>query len=400
VNDLVQLRARLASLGRRPLTAPRQSPAQEARAAAGVSLEETPYGVIHVRRERHGGGARELAGLATLAGWLPDLAAGAEHPIFLDTETTGLHGGTGTVVFLIGLAFARGDDLALAQYFLFDLDQERALLWAVGEQLRAGSVLITYNGKTFDWPLLQTRLVLARRPCPWPELRHLDLLTLVRRLFRPRLPDCALRTVEAALLAITRDDDLSGTLIPGRYFAWLRGGTAGELDPIFRHNRQDLLSLITLVGRLADALIDPSTLQPLDRFARAKFLEGLGRWDEALEEYRWLWRTAAPVARGALGIRLSRLLRRAGRWPEARLVLEECWATQSYPYQAAAELAKLLEHQARDPRAAARLVGDALTLLATALVADDRLRRELEQRRQRLDRRLQAPHPLGLGLTG
>jgi hypothetical protein len=129
-------------------------------------------------------------------------------------------------------------------------------------------------------------------------------------------------------------------------------------------------------------------------------LELRGFHDDAIRAYRQLWQLrptgASPVLGGALGLRLARLLRRQGRWEEARSILEECWRTQSYPYPVAIELAKLLEHQARDIGAARRIVGDALRLLAMAAVPNPQWRADLERRLQRLDRRLQRPAPLGL----
>jgi hypothetical protein len=133
-------------------------------------------------------------------------------------------------------------------------------------------------------------------------------------------------------------------------------------------------------------------------------LELRGFHDDAIKEYWQLWRHrpkgAPPVMSGALGLRLARLLRRQGRWEEARVVLEECWRTQSYPYPAAIELAKLLEHQARDFNAARRIVGDALRLLALAAVPNPQWRTDLERRSERLDRRLGLDDRRLFALTG
>jgi hypothetical protein len=325
------------------------------------------------------------------------------RPLFLDTETTGLSGGTGTVAFLVGLAWREGDGLALAQYFLCDFDQEQALLWAVGQCIRQAGVLVSYNGRSFDWPLLQTRLVLRR--AAWPSPPHLDLLTLARRIFRPRLPDCALQTIEQSVLDLHRADDLPGSLIPSRYFAWLRHGDPRALDPVFLHNRQDVLSMALLLARFEALLSGSDEIHPLDRFGRARFLEARGFQVEAISEYRQLWREhhlggALRATRGALGLRLARLLRRQGRWEEARAVLEECWQTQTYPYPAAIELAKLLEHQARDLAAARRIVSDALRLLAVAVVTNAQWRADLERRQLRLERRLGPDEPCAFALTG
>jgi hypothetical protein len=345
-------------------------------------------------------GDQEVEALSTCLGLAPgDL----RRPLFLDTETTGLSGGTGTVAFLVGLAWREAGGLTLAQYFLRDFNQENALLWAVGQCVNSAGVLVSYNGRCFDWPLLQTRLVMRR--AAWPSPPHFDLLTLARRIFRPRLPDCALQTIEQAVLDLHRADDLPGSLIPSRYFAWLRNGDPHVLDPVFTHNRQDVVSMALLLARFEAVLRGSDDLHPLDRFGRARFLEVRGFHGQAIAEYRQLWqdrpKETQPVMRGALGLRLARLLRRQGRWEEARSVLEECWRTQSYPYPVAIELAKLLEHQARDFRAARRIVGDALRLLALAAAPNPQWRTDLERRSQRLDRRLnQAPAFLNLLSAG
>lgn len=409
--DLNALRARIQAIAARPRAAEIPSPRGGGlgrgvgrpgpRLPAGCAWEETPHGPVAVRRERERLPILEppSGALAAIARCAAIAAEALACPLFLDTETTGLSGGTGTVPFLVGLAWPDGDALELAQYFLCDLDQERALLWAVGQRLRRCGVLVTYNGRCFDWPLLQTRLVMARAG-GWPSLPHVDLLSLVRRLFRPRLPDCTLRTVEAGILALEREEDLPGALIPARYRGWLTGAPSQVVDAVFAHNRQDVLSLAVLMARLDRVLSGDEALGPSDRFARARYLEACGFAAEALGEYRRLWEGSPGLPRGPVGLRLARLLRRAGRWPEARTVLEACWSTQSYPYPAAIELAKLLEHEAKDLGAARRLVSDALQLLEVAIVPDERWQDDLERRRVRLNRRLGSESIAQLALTG
>ena len=397
--DLVALRARIAAIAARPTGRPELQPLPRAqreverrRLPANCCEEATPFGPVAVRREWFpDDGDREVEALSTCLGFAPD---DLRRPLFLDTETTGLSGGSGTVAFLVGLAWHEPAGLTLVQYFLRDFNEEDALLWAVGQCVRDAGVLVSYNGRTFDWPLLQTRLVMRR--AEWASPPHLDLLTLARRIFKPRLPDCALQTIEHAVLDLHRADDLPGMLIPGRYFAWLRDGDPQSLNPVFIHNRQDVLSMALLLPRFEAVLRGSDDLHPLDRFGRARFLEARGFTDEAVHEYRRLWRQrpmrdALPITHGAVGLRLARLLRRQGRWQEARAVLEECWRTQSYPYPVAIELAKLLEHQARDLTAARRIVSDALRLLAVAVVPNAQWQGDLERRQRRLDRRL-GPH--------
>ena len=393
--DLVALRARIAAITSQGAIRNRSIPHA---AAASPSLpsnceeEDTPFGPIIARREWFPDeSGREVAALSTCLGLAPD---DLRRPLFLDTETTGLSGGTGTVAFLIGLACRDGAGLRLVQFFLRDFNQEDALLWAVGQYVQQAGVVVSYNGRTFDWPLLQTRLVMRRVDPSWPSPPHLDLLTLARRIFKPRLPDCALQTIEQAVLDLHRLEDLPGSLIPGRYLAWLRERDLHVLEPVFSHNRQDVLSMALLLARFERVLAGLEDLDPLDRFGRARLLEAKGFTQQAIAEYRWLWVESRRVqltftARGAIGLRLAKLLRRQGQWAEARAVLEECWHCQAFPYPAAIELAKLLEHQARDLEAARRLVGDALRLLSVAVVPNPQWQADLRRRMQRLDRRRQ-----------
>jgi hypothetical protein len=394
--DLAALRARLAELGAKHA---RQRPqAKLARPRFQAETEETPFGPALVRHEwLEPDGPR---GTLALARCLQLDPGSLQEPLFLDTETTGLSGGTGVLPFLVGLARYEDERIHLAQYFLTDMDQEPALLWAVGQWVQRAGCLVTYNGRTFDWPLIQTRLIMRRVRPAWEIAVHLDLLHLARRIYKPRLPDCALQTIEQDVLELHRKEDIPGWMIPGRYFAWLRGASAELVEPIFAHNRQDVLSMARLVDRFDRILQDGGELDPLDRFGRARFLQARGFQDEAVEEYRHLWQIGIPgTHRGAVGLRLARLLRRRGRWQEAQQVLAECWRTQCHPYPAAIELAKLLEHQARDPVAALRVVAEALELMTMAVITDDRWRIELERRRLRLDKRV-ARIGRELALTG
>ena len=326
--DLVALRERIAAIAARPprITGPPPYPPPRAGEGeieptpdrqrelrplpANCCEEVTPFGPVVVRREWFpDDGDREVEALAACLGLAPD---DLRRPLFLDTETTGLSGGTGTVAFLVGLAWREADGLTLAQYFLRDFNEENALLWAVGQCVSEAGVLVSYNGRCFDWPLLQTRLVMRR--AEWRAPPHFDLLTMARRIFKPRLPDCALQTIEQAVLDLHRADDLPGSLIPSRYFAWLRDGDPRVLDPVFTHNRQDVLSMALLLARFEAVLRGSDDLHPLDRFGRARFLELRGFHDDAIRAYRQLWQLrtkgATAVLGGALGLRLARLLRR------------------------------------------------------------------------------------------
>jgi uncharacterized protein YprB with RNaseH-like and TPR domain len=206
--------------------------------------------------------------LASLPGQPPP-----EAPLVcLDTETTGLATAAGTVAFLIGLGWWEGDRFRQVQLLLPDHAHERALLTALAATIAPDAWLVTYNGRGFDWPLLVARFRLVRRSAPI-HAGHLDLLPIVRQLFRHRMDDARLRTAESQLLGLHRIGDVDGSEIPGRYLRFLRSGRPDELVEVVRHNDQDVRSLARLIAHLEVKLGDP------DRRAEAEpgDLAGLAR---------------------------------------------------------------------------------------------------------------------------
>jgi uncharacterized protein YprB with RNaseH-like and TPR domain len=223
------------------------------RLAAAVDGEVVAgRGGIHVRVE---GRAADLPidrnRLASLPGQPP-----AERPLVcLDTETTGLATAAGTLAFLIGLGWWEGDRFRQVQLLLPDHAEEPAMLDEIARHIPSDAWLVTYNGRGFDWPLLVTRFRLARRNPP-EHAGHLDLLPIVRRLFRHRMDDARLGTVERTLLGVVRHDDVDGWEIPGRYLGFLRGGPAQPLAAVVRHNDEDVRSLARLLVRMEQDLGD------------------------------------------------------------------------------------------------------------------------------------------------
>lgn len=164
-----------------------------------------------------------------------------------DTETTGLAGGTGTRAFMIGVAHLQAGRIHVRQLLATTLGGEAAMLRTFLEWIDARSVLVSYNGRSYDRPLLSTRLQLARMTDPLPELQHLDLLHVTRRAYRGVWANCRLATAERELLGVLRTDDLPGSEAPAAWRNWLRGGPAEPLRRVALHNRQDLLSLFGLL---------------------------------------------------------------------------------------------------------------------------------------------------------
>lgn len=317
---------------------------------------------------------------------------------FVDVETTGLTGGTGTYVFLVGIGTFEDGSFHLRQFFLAHLGGETAMMAAVSEILADCRVIISFNGRRFDLPLLETRFTLSRLPRPTPGLAHLDLLYPTRHLYRRRLSSCRLASLETALLGVEREDDVPGWAIPGLYFDYLRQGRAEPLSTVFHHNTLDVLSLVALLGHLGRAAAKERPTSPHDCFA-------LGRWDELggqPEDAARLYEAALnngceEELHTVIVRRLVRLYRHLGRWndlsrrlgDEVRADKAPCWKLE-----ALVELAKLKEHRWRDYSGAEGLTRQALALVeVTALRGEvpttSLLQREaLEHRLWRLRRRL------------
>jgi uncharacterized protein YprB with RNaseH-like and TPR domain len=338
------LRQRLSSLGslpRRAVAAPRFGPPRRI-PPRGFEPVENSYGiawrwaeVLPVGRLDRAEARSELGGLEV------------DDFCFLDTETTGLAGGTGTQVFTAAIARPHPNGVELVQLFLAEPSDEPAFLAALDAELRLTRGLSTYNGLSFDLPLLRTRWLMARMPGELSEGHHVDLLHLARSLLRPRLERCTLRAVEERLLGFEREDDIPGHLIPQAYFDYLRSGWSTTLEPTLEHNRQDVLSLQHLLHRL---------------------LHRLRGADAAMEACDW----------HALGRHLLRRGRRSAGWRALRFAadLGDLDAT----FLIARRKAVVLEWRLRQPEAAMRVVEAALQLVGSEP--------DLDKRRLRLRNRL------------
>ncbi len=318
----------------------------------------------------------------------------ASRLLFLDTETTGLSGGAGNLAFLIGVGRAVGEELAVRQLFLSDFPGERELLDLADRELDAEGVLVTYNGASFDLPLLRTRFLMngMRR-----DLHGgIDLLKAARRLWGGLLESCSLHSIEAEVLELEREEDVPGFMVPELYFRYLRLGESEPLSAVFAHHLQDIVSLARLFAHIeglaeeaeggspaGSAVKDASARVPrFDRFALALMLLERGR-SAGERLINRLFEEGDERAGRAYGL----LLKRARRYEEARVVWRRMWSEKRSRF-AAVELAKDYEHRLRDLAAALELVESASRLPLRGFPGAKEAREELLARRARLKRKL------------
>lgn len=278
--------------------------------------------------------------------------------VFLDAETTGMSGGAGTLAFLIGIGRLEGDRFVVRQFFMRNPSEERALLHAIAAAMVGSTMVVTFNGHTFDLPLLATRFRLARQPLPLADLPHFDVLAAARRLWRWRLGSCALAHLERKVLGFERtEEDVPSWLIPILYQRYLQDGLVGPMARVFYHNREDVLSMATLTIVLCQAYLtaeDATVLHPIDWASLGRVFEDAGDWRRAERAYRQALSQPLPdeVRRATLA-RLGWLLKRQQRHQEAAALWEE-WIT-SIPGDDVTpflELAKHHEWHTRDVKAA------------------------------------------------
>jgi uncharacterized protein YprB with RNaseH-like and TPR domain len=380
--------------------------------ALGGAARRTPLGETYVVDARYPRGAphgrARLAlearreALARWAGY-PQLAdLDAEAFAFLDTETTGLSGGTGTYAFLIGVARFEGDEFHLAQFFLRDPVEEPAQLGALEEFLAPCQALVTFNGKAFDAPLLVTRYASHGWKNPLSELMHVDLLHLARRLWRDRLPSRTLGNLEASILGARRtEEDVPGWMVPDLYFQYLRSGDPATLRGVFYHNAIDVLSMAALMDHMSGVLSDPvgqGGQHGVDLVALARLYEDLGDTTTAAQLYVYGLdhedarqdRMPPSTLLQALE-RLALIHKRRSEWEAAIHLWKE--AASRRRTEAYVELAKCYEHNLKDNAAALEWTQAAIQLIeSTPTFPNDGPSIGLYERRQwleQLERRAQ-----------
>lgn len=398
--QLALLRRRVATIDRkwanaRPAQPPPHQFIQELMSGQVVA---TPFGEhfetekLYERHRRHG--SMDISSLIDLpADVLDALSNGAvasSHPTrwaFLDTETTGLAGGAGTYAFLIGVGSIDSEGFRVRQFFMRDYCEEASLLHALAEYLSRFDVLVTYNGKAYDQPLLETRFRMVRARPPFARMQHLDLLFGARRLWKLRLESCRLVDLEHQILGVERHGDLPGEMIPYYYFDFLRTQHAFRLIPIFHHNVMDIVSLACFTAIVPMAFRSPQDLvarHGADLVGLARWLAQAQRYEQALGLLRRALELGLPddlLFRTLLDIGV--LEKKLGRAAAALAAFTDLAASPNrFRARAFEELAKFHEHSERNYTLALEMTRKALALAECPL---------LRRREERLKRRTGIP---------
>ncbi len=318
--------------------------------------------------------------------FLRDREVRIQDLLFYDLETTGLSTGAGVVAFLAGFGRITGSTLTVKQYFMADFPGESAFLQAIVSELSPGTVLVSYNGRTFDRHLLASRFLM--NGMRFPPLPEIDLLYASRRLWKAHLPDCTLSTVEQQILGIHRQGDVSGRVIPDLYFSYLRSKNSGELTRVFYHHRQDIITLAFLALHIHTLLHNPAECRGNSRYSLGRYLLSLGK-REGEELLTSVWTEGGAFSREA-GILLSIFYKRSGHIRKAEAIWEALWQTYT-GYFEGIELAKLYEHTQKNYKAALRITETLCTRAAAG--GDEKLKGALAHRLGRITRKLTARDP-------
>ncbi|MGD9486850.1 MAG: ribonuclease H-like domain-containing protein [Calditrichaceae bacterium] len=272
-----------------------------------------------------------------------------ENCLFFDLETTGLAGGAGTFAFLLGFGYIRNDELIVEQYFLPDYGREYDLFKNLKEWLNRFSHLVSFNGKSYDLPLLKNRFVLNRIIPSFQSMQQIDLLHLSRRLWKDSIESCKLTSLEGYLFDLERSGDIPGALIPQAYFDFIRTGVVHNIIKIIEHNYQDIVSSARILMRIHEIESDPAILKSdpraLLRFAGLAFENGheeilrmvAGIFDDVPDQIK-VWQ--------------SIIYKKKKAWQEAVQLWEELTSSVNFIFFALEELAKFHEHVKKDHKTA------------------------------------------------
>jgi uncharacterized protein YprB with RNaseH-like and TPR domain len=308
--------------------------------------------------------------------------------LFLDTETTGLSGGTGTFAFMVGLGFFQEDDFLIHQFFMRDYSEEKASLSLLKNIIDSFQFLVTFNGRHYDIPLIETRFILSRMVSKIREMPNFDLLYPSRRIWKGAYENCRLVTLESRLLGVERTDDIPSEWIPYLYFDYIQTGDASKIQQVFYHNQMDILSMVALAGRIHLVYHDPQAAQPkkgIEHFALGKLFWEHGQREKAIPCFEIALKRCDGDLSWEVMKWLSRAFKKTGQEERARSLWEEM---MDWPYKKDAfphiELAKYHEHRLKDWDKAMAYVDKALAFIPSHQQRELEL---LQNRRRRLEQK-------------
>jgi len=308
--------------------------------------------------------------------------------LFLDTETTGLTGGTGTFAFMVGLGFFHENEFSIHQFFMRDYSEERSSLSLLKEMMDSFQFLVTFNGRQYDIPLLETRFILSRIISRIREMPNFDLLYPSRKIWKGAYENCRLVTLESRLLGVERTDDIPSEWIPYLYFDYIQTGDARRIQQVFYHNQIDILSMVALAGRIHLVYHDPQAARPrkgVEHFALGRLFWEHGQREKAIPCFEIALKRCADDLSWDVMKWLSMAFKKTGQGEKARSLWEEMagWSYKrdAFPY---VELAKYHEHRLKDWERAINYVDEALGLIPSHQPREIEL---LQHRRQRLEQK-------------
>jgi uncharacterized protein len=311
--------------------------------------------------------------------------------VVVDTETTGLAGGTGTLAFMIGIGEIEGDNIVIRQYFMRDFSDEPAVLQAISEHIGDKTAVVSYNGKAYDFSVLRSRYILNRKSYPFEKHLHLDFLHTARRLWKGLVKQCTLQNLELNILRLQRRDDIPGWEIPQLYFDYLKSGDLKSVLPIFQHNCIDILSLFSLLIRARYCFMPGGKVYPVYQGV-IKTLHDLGFYRKADFVFDRILAQAPEHSRAELYFEKSMNLKKIGNWARAVAIWNQLVDEHQTDPRVYTELAKYYEHKNGKINKALQMVvrlEKRLEILAE-LYDEDSLavsREELLYRKQRLLRK-------------
>jgi len=270
-----------------------------------------------------------------------------EKLLFIDTETTGLAGGSGTVAFMIGVGWIQQNVFHVHQYFITELSHEEGMLELIGNLKNKFDCLVSYNGKSYDIPLLNTRFIMNRLSPVFSDFSHIDLLHPTRSLWKYSMTNCKLKTVECELLDLFREEDIPGELIPQVYFDYLKDGNPQKIERIFYHNRFDIITMLAnliLIMKSYQSVLPEKN--PLTEYAKGKIFYRKNNFKRSITHYKYVLDSdISDTRRQKTMLELAEIYKKEKNYPEA-IILWKSAINETYPFflEPFIELAKYYEH--------------------------------------------------------